>query len=88
MEIITKWTIAAFSFFFLLDIVLRLILKTDCQSSQTVLVLARFDKPKLSAVEQLALLCKGYGNVLGRVTEKHLIKCVCLHRGVLETMLR
>lgn len=59
--------------FLLLDIVLRLTVKTD---SQTVLVLAPFEKPKLSAGETpwLALLCKGSGNVLGWVTEKHLIK--------------
>lgn len=36
-----------FSFsFWLLDIVLRLTVKTDGQNSQTVLVLAAFEKPK------------------------------------------
>lgn len=49
MEIITKWNVNAF--FVLLDIVLRLTVKTDGQSGQTVLVLAPFGKPKHSAAE-------------------------------------
>lgn len=50
MEIITKWNVAGV-FFSSLDIVLRLTVKTDGQSGQTVLVLAPFEKPKHSAVE-------------------------------------
>lgn len=45
MEITPKWNAAFFSFW-LLDIVLRLTVKTDGQSSQTVLVLAAFEKRK------------------------------------------
>lgn len=83
MEIRRKWNVAAFH-------VTQRCVKTDGQSSQTVLLLAPYEKLKLSAAGApwLAPRRKGSGNVLAWATEGHLIKRVYMHGDVSAPKLR